>query len=166
MRLKSLLIFGLVALVGLGLGAGSALWMVARAKSMGGDIEANGWHTSPQVGAPAADPWTRALVARAGLLALAKSETIYFSRDRDDAGRPFSDRCTYLLEGGPLPARWWSITLYAGDIYLAFNQDNAASVDATRLQRDEHQSYTALEPVIFRWKHSLHFAGSWSIPAR
>jgi enoyl-CoA hydratase/carnithine racemase len=24
----------------------------------------------------------------------------------------------------------------------------------------------ALEPVIFRWKHSLHFAGSWSIPAR
>jgi peptidoglycan/LPS O-acetylase OafA/YrhL len=23
-----------------------------------------------------------------------------------------------------------------------------------------------LEPVIFRWKHSLHFAGSWSIPAR
>lgn len=137
--------FALVALcVGALLGGGTAFWMVASANTLGGSVSSGGWGTSPRIGAPAADPWTRAIVARAGLLALAKSETVYFSRTKDDAGHALLQRCTYLIKGGPLPARWWSITLYAGDNHLAYNQDQAASIDATRHQRDPNGAYEAM----------------------
>jgi hypothetical protein len=144
MKLKTLFLSLVAVVVGALLGGGSAFWMVAGAQSLGGSVTSGGWGTSRQIGSPSADPWTRALVARAGLLALAKSETIYYSRAKDDAGQNLSERCTYQIKGGPMPARWWSITLYAGDNHLAFNQDQAASIDATRHVRDTTDAYQAL----------------------
>lgn len=92
-----------------------------------------GWTGSPYAGSSAADPLTRAIVARTGLLALARSETIYFTTNRDSDGRDLIEGCTYDIDGWPFPARWWSITLYAADNYLPRNDDGALSVDATRM---------------------------------
>ncbi|OYY63744.1 DUF1214 domain-containing protein [Sphingomonas sp. 28-62-11] len=119
----------LAAVVGIAAGVGSAL--LATQGGMDGGIRAGAWSTNVTVGAASADPWTRATVARAGLLALSADQAVYFNRSADSEGRPLDARCTYRLSGGPQPAAWWSVTLYAEDQYLARNTDSASSIDAT-----------------------------------
>lgn len=97
-----------------------------------GRIESGGWVGNLNSGSPAADPYTRALVAKAGLLALNRRETLYFDRTLDDQGAPLREDCDYRMQSTTLPARWWSVTLYAADDFLAVNGDEAHSVDATR----------------------------------
>jgi len=118
------------------LGLGSALWLAGlwpEGRSLAfGNVDVGGWRSDFAIGSKAADPYTRARVARNGLLALAKSEAVYFTRTTDDAGAPLSDRCHYRLSGGPMPAGWWSVTLYDGQSMLPANTDGALSIDASR----------------------------------
>lgn len=119
------------------LGFGSALWMSGLWPGAGGgiavgDVDVSGWRTDFAIGSKAADPYTRARVARHGLLALAKTEAVYFTRTVDDAGEPLREGCTYRLSGGTMPAAWWSVTLYDAASMLPANTDNALSIDATR----------------------------------
>lgn len=121
---------------GSALGLGSALWLAGlwpagRALAFG-DVDVGGWLSDFAIGSEAADPYTRARVARHGLLALAKSEAVYFTRAVDDIGAPLREACTYRLSGGAMPADWWSVTLYDGASLLPANTDNALSVDASR----------------------------------
>ncbi|MBI1402433.1 MAG: DUF1214 domain-containing protein [Porphyrobacter sp.] len=127
----------LAALVlGSAIGLGSALAMAGLWPSRGalafGDVDVDGWRSDFAIGSEAADPYTRARVARHGLLALAKSEAVYFTRATDDAGRPLREGCRYRLSGGTMPAGWWSVTLYDARSMLADNTDGAASIDASR----------------------------------
>jgi hypothetical protein len=91
------------------------------------------WSLNRAAGSTAAGPYTRAIIARYGLLALSSREALYFNLDRDEHGQPLSESCIYDLTGNALTTRWWSVTLYASDSYLARNDDHAASVDATRI---------------------------------
>jgi hypothetical protein len=122
--------------VGALLGLGSALWGAGLWPQRGtmafGDVDVGGWRSDFAVGSEAADPYTRLRVARHGLLALAKTEAVYFTRATDDTGAPLSDRCHYRLLGGPMPAGWWSVTLYDGQSMLPANTDGALSIDAER----------------------------------
>ena len=124
--------YAVAVLLGLTLGLGSAV-AVTGGLMGGGAVTAGRWSTDLTVGAPAATPWVRARIARVGLLALNREETLYFDRATDEDGRALDARCRYRVEGGPLPARWWSVTLYGADQMLPRNDDGAASVDATRL---------------------------------
>jgi len=92
------------------------------------------WTHSRAAGSAAADPYTRAVIAREGLLALSAREALYFNLNEDEHGRPLSEACVYELTGRPLEARWWSVTLYARDNFLARNNDHAAAIDATRIR--------------------------------
>lgn len=83
------------------------------------------WRTSLTTGAAAANPYERAAVAIAGLYALAREETVYYTAFEDSGGRTLDARCEYELAGRPLPARWWSVTMYGADHYLV---DNAAGI--------------------------------------
>jgi hypothetical protein len=91
------------------------------------------WSLNRAAGSEAAGPYTRAMIARTGLLALSAQEAIYLILDRDEHGRPLDEGCIYELSGQPLEARWWSVTLYADDNFLARNNDHAYSVDASRV---------------------------------
>lgn len=127
----------LVAVIaGLALGLGSALWLSglwpARSNMAFGDVDVGGWRSDFATGSEAADPYTRARVARHGLLALAKSEAVYFTRARDNSGQPLRETCTYRLTGGTMPAGWWSVTLYDAQSMLPGNTDGALSIDASR----------------------------------
>jgi len=121
-----------VVIGGAGLGVLSALWSFGAigAERSNYQIDVGGWTGSTMIGSEASDPYTRARIARRGLLAMARSEAIYFFRDRDQSGRRLREDCTYRMEGSSLPARWWSVTLYAEDDYLAQNDDDAHSVSA------------------------------------
>ncbi len=124
-------------LAGCGLGLGSALWMAGlwpAGRNMAfGDVDVGGWRSDFAIGSKAADPYTRARVARHGLLALAKTEAVYFTRSLDDAGGPLREACRYRLSGGPMPAGWWSVTLYDAASMLPANTDNALSIDAEQM---------------------------------
>jgi hypothetical protein len=116
------------------LGVGSALWMAGlwpEGHNLAfGNVDVGGWRSDFAVGSRAADPYTRARVARYGLLALAKSEAVYFTRATDDKGARLREGCTYRLSGGAMPAEWWSVTLYDGKSMLPPNTDGALSVNA------------------------------------
>ena len=133
--MKRALIWLLFALGGIGVGAYSALAMsglLPGDRRTGGPIEINGWHGDFAMGSEDASPYFRARIARHGLLALANTEAVYFTRLLDDSGQPFSEECTYRLSGGAMPADWWSVTLYNSDNFLPDNSDNALSFDASR----------------------------------
>lgn len=121
-------------MAGLAVGLGSALWMAGlwpAGRNMAfGDVDVGGWRSDFAVGSEVADPYTRARVARHGLLALAKTEAVYFTRSADDAGAPLREACSYRLTGGAMPAQWWSVTLYDGQSMLPANTDNALSINA------------------------------------
>jgi len=127
------------ALVGLLLGAllglGSALvaaGIIGPGLRLGGGVDISGWTSDWTIGSAAANPWTRARVARHGLLALSKDEAVYFTRNTDSAGDRLTEDCTYRVSGGEMPALWWSLTLYDATSYLPANKDRALSFDQTK----------------------------------
>ena len=116
--------------VGLIIGAALALGLVFGPTELGG-IRVGSWFTNRHIGSVDANPLIRAIIARRGLLALRQSETIYFSSDHDSSGERFDEACTYrMIFEEAQQARWWSVTLYAEDEYLAVNGDSAHSVSA------------------------------------
>lgn len=128
-------IAALVAGGALGLGSAlsmAGLWPDTRTLAFG-HVDVDGWRGDFATGSEAADPYTRARVARHGLLALAKSEAVYLTRNTDSAGQRLSEDCTYRLTGGAMPAGWWSVTLYDAQSMLPANTDGALSIDASRM---------------------------------
>lgn len=122
-------------LLALALGVGSALWLsgwlpVGSPVGRTGGIDVEGWVTHPAIGSEAANPWLRAYIAQRGLLALNRSEAIYYTRYDDSEGAPLNSACAYVVEGLPPDGVWWSLTLYAADDFLAVNGDDAHSVNA------------------------------------
>lgn len=118
------------------LALGSAWLMVLHGPSAAG-VAVGPWRMSTVAGSMDADMYTRARVAITGLFALDPSETIYFEASTDDAGIRLRAGCAYRVEGAALPARWWSVTAYANDLFLipnsinrfSFNMGNVGVVD-------------------------------------
>jgi hypothetical protein len=123
-------------------GIGSALVVLDNGQLIG-RTQHDYWFGNRNAGSVAADPYTRGIVAKIGLLALNRSETIYFHRYKDEHGRPLREGCVYEMHGGDLPTRWWSITVYAADHFLPINGESAYSVDATQMRRGEDGAWTA-----------------------
>lgn len=151
--MKRGLILLAAAIVGAVIGLASALLMSGLWSSKKpmefGEINVDGWVSDFAIGSDEASPYVRARVARHGLLALAKSEAVYFVRGEDDEGARLSSTCTYRVSGEDMPARWWSITLYnIADSKLPMNEDNALSVDATSVVRPDEATSGAWEAVI------------------
>lgn len=109
-----------VALYGcaVALGAGSALWVLKKAPGLTASVRVGAWQTDVHAGSTSAGLYTRAIVAVHALLALDRNETMYFTANHDDAGKPLRSACSYRVEGVPPSARWWSVTAYADDMYL------------------------------------------------
>jgi hypothetical protein len=131
MKLVSLLIGGIL---GLGAGAASAFVMAGMVGSgvrLSGNVDVDGWQSDWTIGSTTANPWTRARIARHGLLALTKDEAVYFTKAVDDDGKHLTENCTYRVSGKGMPALWWSVTLYNGESYLPDNTDDALSYDLT-----------------------------------
>lgn len=145
--MRILVKLGVALLVALLLGVGSALYLI-NAGLRHGSVTNGPWVTNPSIGSVNADPYTRAAVARAGLLALDKSETIYFTAATDGAGHPLMTDCTYKLTGRDLPARWWSITVYGADHYLIPNPQGKYSISKNSIKRARDGSYTAIVSAV------------------
>jgi hypothetical protein len=131
--LRRVFAWSVAALLGVVLGVASA-WAALEFGRASFVTRYGGWTHSRAAGSSAADPYTRAVIAREGLLALSAREALYFNLSQDEQGRPLSEACVYELSGRALAARWWSVTLYARDHFLVQNSDHAAAIDATRIR--------------------------------
>ena len=125
----------LIAGIALGL---AATWATVIRTSNGGGIGDGPWRTSLFVGSSEGDPYLRAYVAVHGLLALNRTETIYYTAARDSDGRALDGHCSYRVEGLDPPARWWSITAYGADDFLIPNTADrySASINSVTRRKD------------------------------
>jgi hypothetical protein len=116
-------------------GGGLALSQV-RGGGLSRQITNGPWTTNLDQGTAGASALTRAIVARFGLLALPAKEAMYYSATTDSDGDQLNGACTYIVSGGALDARWWSITLYQGEGWLVKNNANRWSVGGNAPVRD------------------------------
>jgi hypothetical protein len=110
--LKSALLILLTLFIAIGGGAGS-VWYALQAREGVGAITVGGWTAYPDIGTPAADPYSKARIAREGVLALGRAEGLTFVAERDSSGAALRQECAYQIEGSMPVARFW--TLYAAD---------------------------------------------------
>lgn len=125
---------GLVA--GLAVGGGLA-WRATGTGFDHGSITNGVWSTSLNYGIASADPLTRAAVARRGLLALPKTETVYWAASTDSEGKALDGSCTYAMTGKALDSRWWSVTYYDRQGYLVANPARLFSFSGAAVTPDE-----------------------------
>jgi hypothetical protein len=117
-------------------------WLtIVRGAGMGGDVLDGPWRTSLLTGSTQSGPVLRANVALHGLLALNRSETIYYTATTDSAGDALDGRCTYRVTGRDPPARWWSITAYGADDYLIATPSELYSVSKNSIVRRADGSF-------------------------
>jgi len=133
--LRQVLAWLIAIVVGVVLGAAAA-WEVMSFGGAGLTEHYGRWAYSRAAGSTAAGPYTRAIIAREGLLALSAREARYFSLDQDEQGRPLSESCIYELNGQPLDARWWSVTIYDEAGYLVANPADIWSVNGANVTLD------------------------------
>ncbi len=130
-----------VLVVGSALGLG-ATYVTAVHASLPGGVCDGVWHTNLSIGSSSGSPYTRARVALHGLLALNRSETMYYTATTDAAGDPLDGACTYKLKGRILDARWWSITAYGADDYLIPGTDGHYSFSLNDVRNNAGTNYT------------------------
>lgn len=124
--------------IALGLLGGSAFAVQqVRGGLNDGMVEVGPWQTGKSFGTVDASALTRAKVALSGLLALPSKEAMYFTAQKDSDGRALDGRCTYVVRGGKLDGRWWSVTLYEGEGWLVKNAAKRWSVPASAVAVDE-----------------------------
>ena len=90
-------------------------------------IQNGPWRTQSTLGSAEATPYVRASLAAGGLMALTKSEAVYFAASRVN-GESLSSHCTYLISGKPPAAQYWSLTVYGSDRMLIPNDEGRYSV--------------------------------------
>ncbi len=118
-------------------------WLTVIHDGMPGGVSDGPWKTNLLIGSSGGDIYTRADVAVHGLLALNRSETIYYSASTDDGGDALDGRCTYLITGRDPPTRWWSVTVYGADDFLIPNPAGRYSISKTSVTRDASGAFVA-----------------------
>lgn len=115
--MKFLMKIVLSLLVALMAGFISAYLMIEK-NSAASAVRNGSWAINTNIGAQDTDPYVKAHVALHALLALNKSEAIYFVANEDQEGKPLQGGCTYKVTGQSIDARWWTITAYGSDDFL------------------------------------------------
>lgn len=126
------------------LGLGATWLTVVRGGSMGDAVQDGAWHTSLDTGSDEAGLYLRASVAVHGLLALNRSETMYYGATTDSNGVALDGKCTYRVRGTDPKTRWWSITAYAPDDYLIPNEAHRYAVSKNSVSRDPDGSFSVM----------------------
>ena len=71
-----------------------------------------GWKSWKNAGHVDADPYTRAYIAKTGQLPFPPQIAQTYYALYDNAHRRLHTSCTYLIEGPPVEAKWWTLAVY------------------------------------------------------
>lgn len=110
--LKQSFLIGLALAIAVGGGAAS-VGLVLNSQEGIGAFKVGPWTAFPDIGTPDADPYSKARVARDGILALGRAEGLSFIAEVDSGGAHLKRECSYRVEGSLPVARFW--TIYASD---------------------------------------------------
>ncbi len=138
--MRRLIVTVLLGLAGIVAGAALAFFWF-RHPSADATIAVGAWRANLEAGSQSAGIFSRARIAANGLLALNRSETIYFVAAQDDSGNALSGACQYEVAGQAPAARWWSITLYGEDLFLVGNPINRFSFNQTNVALDADKTF-------------------------
>jgi hypothetical protein len=105
MLARVLAVFAIAATAGLG-----GTWLAVDGGVGFGAVRVGAWVAHPRNGSVDADPYSRAVVARSGVMPLGLGEGLTFTAQRDDAGRPLVGACEYRIAGFVPPTRYWTLT--------------------------------------------------------
>jgi hypothetical protein len=134
----------LAAAIVAGIALGLAVTWAAVVRGGGPGAVIDGpWRTSLTIGSAKGDLYTRASVALHGLLALNRTETIYYTAFTDSSGAPLDGACAYDIVGHDPDARWWSITAYGADDFLIPNLVDRYSISKNSILRAADGSFSA-----------------------
>ncbi len=139
-RAKWLIAVLIVLIVGGTAGALTAFWEVDALWGMG-RVKSGAWGTNFTFGGKDANPWVRAGVAVRGLLALTRTETVYFQPLTDSEGRALRTDCDYTIQGKGVDARWWSITVYGDDNFLIPNAQKRYAYTMNNIRYEDDGSF-------------------------
>lgn len=132
---RFLIIAGVGAVLSAAAGAAAAWYVTGPSGVYGDRVSIGPWSTSLSIGQATSDPWTRARIARSGLLALPRSEAVYFSATSDSRGDALRSTRSYQVTGGlPEDAEIWSVTAYGADDYLMETPIELASVSSHEVE--------------------------------
>jgi hypothetical protein len=132
----------LLACLIVGTALGFAATYVAVTRMNFGTISNGPWRMSLLTGSAQSGPYLRANIALHGLLALNRSETVYYTADHDSNGEWLDGNCFYKIEGREPSARWWSITAYGEDDYLMKNKYDLWSISGETVQLKSDSTFT------------------------
>ena len=133
--------------IALYLGGWSARWAVDHSSEIG-TVVVGQWQATPFAGAPDADPYSKARLARLGNLTLGIGEGILFTADQDGAGNALRRQCNYRLAGQTPPARIWTLVPFTPEGRLiAPAAGRNGWLTSNSLMREEDNSFAiALGP--------------------
>ena len=126
------------------IGLGSAWWVMKKSPWLNKSLQVGAWKTNLGAGSQDADLYTRASIAVNALLALDRSETMYFVAVTDDDGRNLRSTCSYRVSGMPPKARWWSVTAYADDMFLFDAPNKHYSLNGSNARLDAQGQFSFL----------------------
>lgn len=127
--MRFVLKFVAALVLGVALGIGS-LWYAVFHMNPAAPIAVGIWRMNPLAGSAANDAYSRLYLAITSILALNRTETLYFEARTDDEGGPLTAACDYVLRGPPPAARWWSVTAYGADNMLIPSDSERYSASA------------------------------------
>lgn len=139
--MKRTISLALLYLTAAAVGLGST-WFALKRVGLEG-VTAGAWRSDLLAGSADAGPYTRARIAVNAVLALDRSETIYFLATHDDQGEPLRAECLYRLSGVAPNTAWWSITAYADDNFLFPVESHRYSISGSSLNVIAGEAFNA-----------------------
>ena len=130
--MKNLIHFLLFAFLSLAVGLGTAHHFIENGFALVAP-QSGPWKTWINAGSLAADPYTRAHVARFGDLPVNSASGLTFVAKTDSDGEELSSDCEYEIVARPLSAVWWSISLFDSDGQLIANQASRHAYNSQNL---------------------------------
>jgi hypothetical protein len=101
-----------------------------------GAIRYGAWHVWPRAGAPDADPYSRAVIARRGDVPMSPAEGLALFADRDSDGRPLVGSCDYEVIGAFPAARAWTMSIFSRDGRLLTGRSGRAVLTSAEAVAD------------------------------
>lgn len=96
------------AAIALGLGFGLSYYALTDGRLVGAR-QVGPWLAWPETGGPHPDPYTRAYLARQGILPLGSSEGLQLVAETDSDGQALERSCTYIIDGKTPTATMWTL---------------------------------------------------------
>jgi hypothetical protein len=125
----------------LGLGFGSAWWMLSGDYPFG-VVAIGAWKAAPAVGSPKADPYSRAILTRRGDVSLAIGEGLTLSARVDSTGRALDSACSYRIGTTTPQSRFWTLTLYDKAGAVATTELGRSGFTSSEVLRDQEGHFT------------------------